>query len=224
MKESMPKVSAIIPSYNEEKTISLVVNEMLKCPLISEVICINDASKDNTLKILKSFGDKIILIDIPENKGKGNAIAEGLLKATKDWVLFCDADFTNLNQEYLKNILAPLVSSNTEGVIGHITLPDNKKKSAFNTILDRWSGTRVYKRKDLLPFIEEMRPTKYGLETFLNKIHKNKKIVKVNLEGLDHLIKYQKSQPADATIAYAKEGVHVAKQYIKNILPEKEDS
>lgn len=55
------KVSAILPIFNEEKTLDPIVKILVNSDLVSEVICVNDGSTDDGLKILKSFNEKKIL-------------------------------------------------------------------------------------------------------------------------------------------------------------------
>ena len=55
------KVSAILPIFNEEKTLDPIVKILVNSDLVSEVICVNDGSTDDGLKILKSFNDQKIL-------------------------------------------------------------------------------------------------------------------------------------------------------------------
>ena len=76
-----PYISAIVPIFNEEKTVSNVVEVLLENPQIDEVICVNDGSTDQSLVVLKEFEKEIQLIDLKENHGKGYALAEGLKKA-----------------------------------------------------------------------------------------------------------------------------------------------
>ena len=55
--------SIYIPAYNAERTINLCINSILSQTIKPEVILvINDGSTDNTYKILKDYGDKIITI------------------------------------------------------------------------------------------------------------------------------------------------------------------
>jgi len=63
-------VSAIVPIYNEEKTISKVLNTLLKNNLIDEIICINDGSTDTSIDVLNQFKEKIEIIDLKKIKAK----------------------------------------------------------------------------------------------------------------------------------------------------------
>lgn len=90
-----PKVSVIIPVYNTEKylreCLDSVVNQTLKD---IEIICIDDGSTDNSLKILKEYASKDDRFVILEQKNQGPAIAReyGVNNATGEYVGFVDAD------------------------------------------------------------------------------------------------------------------------------------
>lgn len=92
----MKKLSIIIPTFNEEKTIFQIlkrINETKSSLINYEIIVVNDGSTDDSYNILKnnsSFYDKII--NCKKNLGKGNAVKEGLKKATGDYIVFQDAD------------------------------------------------------------------------------------------------------------------------------------
>jgi len=89
------KLTVIIPVFNEEKTLSKILNEVkyLKKLCNLEIILINDGSTDNTKQIIdenKSLYTNAINLD--ENKGKGNAVIEGLKNANGDYIIIQDAD------------------------------------------------------------------------------------------------------------------------------------
>lgn len=88
-------LSIIIPVYNSEKylegCLTSVVNQSLKD---FEIICVNDGSTDNSLKILEKFGaqDSRIRIINQQNQGQGYARNAGLEAAAGDYVGFIDSD------------------------------------------------------------------------------------------------------------------------------------
>jgi glycosyltransferase involved in cell wall biosynthesis len=98
----------IVPIYNEENTVGLVVSSLLNTKIFEEIVCVNDGSDDKTLEILKGYGSKINLINLPKNKGKGFALAQGIKKSKTDLVAFIDADFTNLSRKHIDILLKPL--------------------------------------------------------------------------------------------------------------------
>lgn len=63
----MPKVSVIMPFYNEEKYLDLAIQSVINQTLKDiEIICVNDGSTDNSLNIVKKYAlddNRIIIID-----------------------------------------------------------------------------------------------------------------------------------------------------------------
>jgi glycosyltransferase involved in cell wall biosynthesis len=116
------KVITLIPAYNEESAIEMVVKGALKH---SDVIVIDDGSTDNTYKLAKNAGATVIKHD--ENKGKGAAIKSGLkegLKKGYDVFIFIDGDGQH-DPEHI-----PLVTSHINGaklVVGSRFMEGNPK-------------------------------------------------------------------------------------------------
>jgi len=83
----MTKLSILVPAYNEEKTLSTVIESLKKLKLEGvnkEIIIIDDGSKDRTseiLKVKKKNNPKLKIITHNRNKGKGAAIQTGLKKS-----------------------------------------------------------------------------------------------------------------------------------------------
>jgi glycosyltransferase involved in cell wall biosynthesis len=90
------KISIIIASYNEEKTIIEILNRLKNTKKNNyeyEVIVVNDGSTDNSLKLLEQNSNLYNkLINLENNKGKGFAVKEGLKIASGDYIIFQDAD------------------------------------------------------------------------------------------------------------------------------------
>jgi dolichyl-phosphate beta-glucosyltransferase len=89
------RFSVIVPAYNEELRIGAFLKALLKFMESwrgSEVIVVNDGSRDNTLGVLKGFGSKIKVVSCGENRGKGWAVKEGMRAARGDRIIFMDAD------------------------------------------------------------------------------------------------------------------------------------
>lgn len=86
------KCCVLVPTYNNHKTLKRVLNGILN--YTKHIIVINDGSTDTTKKILSSF-QNIEVIHLPKNKGKGNALNVGLLKAEElgfEYAISIDSD------------------------------------------------------------------------------------------------------------------------------------
>jgi glucosyl-3-phosphoglycerate synthase len=98
-------VSVIIPAHNEEKGIAAVVNAAKHVNEVDEIIVVNDGSVDNTSRVAKKCGARVV--DLDENRGKGYAIRRGLEKAKGDVLIFLDADLANINPLKILKIIEP---------------------------------------------------------------------------------------------------------------------
>lgn len=169
-------ISVVIPVYNEEETVADVVGAVLDSKLVSEVICVNDGSTDKSLEILKSFGDKIKLVNLSKNHGKGAAMAVGAKTAKGEIIVFLDADLLDLTEDHIKSLTEPLISGKSRVVVG-----------CLSGALAELSGQRAFWRKDILRHLKALAKTRYGAEVFLNEIFKKRKTKAVSLEGLTYL-------------------------------------
>lgn len=90
-----PKVSVIIPVYNAEKTIGGILKKLINQSYMNiEVVVVNDGSKDDSLKVVKSISmkDRRILVVDQENAGVSVARNVGINNSTGEFITFIDAD------------------------------------------------------------------------------------------------------------------------------------
>jgi len=93
--KNFPKVSIIIPAYNEEKTIEKTLNSVINLDYPKsqlEIIVVDDGSKDRTLEIAKKYENRQIIVLSKNNGGKGSAMNYGLKKATGEFIVSLDSD------------------------------------------------------------------------------------------------------------------------------------
>lgn len=92
----MEKVSIIVPIYNAEKTLCRCLDSIVEQSYDNiEIICINDASSDNSVEIIKEYKKKdkrIMFINNKQNKGPAVTKGIGLENATGDYISFVDSD------------------------------------------------------------------------------------------------------------------------------------
>ncbi len=115
------KISIIIPCFNEEKTLSKIVDKVLKFKSCEkEIIIVDDCSTDNTANIINDLVLKfseIKSIRHEENHGKGAGIKSGIKISTGDIILIQDADL-EYNPEDYDSLLEPFIKTDADVVYG----------------------------------------------------------------------------------------------------------
>lgn len=139
-----PKISVIIPAFNEENGIGQVLEAIPK-DLIDEIIVVNNASTDNTEQIAKEASATVLKEPV---SGYGRACLRGieyLQQAPPDVVVFLDADYSDYPEEMI-NLVRPILSGDADFVIGSRAL-GNKEKGSMTPqqVFGNWLATRLLK-------------------------------------------------------------------------------
>lgn len=122
-----PKVSIVIPVFNEEKHISSTITAILNSNYPKdklEVIVVNDGSTDKTLQVISSFSN-VKIINFSENRGKRYAFAAGVQSAGGEIIVCLDSD-TIVDPDAIKNLVQPFIDPKVYCVCGHGEVYNNK--------------------------------------------------------------------------------------------------
>ena len=113
-----PRLSLVIPAFNEAGTIELALERVLAQPFVCEVIIVDDGSTDGTRDVLEAIDDPRVRVIFHEtNQGKGAALHTGFRHATADFVGVQDADL-EYDPADLARLLKPLVEGRADVVYG----------------------------------------------------------------------------------------------------------
>jgi len=94
-KQKIPRISIIVPTYNEENVIHEKIKNLLSISYpehLFEIIVVDSDSTDDTRKLVMEFGKKIILLKQKKRLGKANAINFALQKASGEIIIISDAN------------------------------------------------------------------------------------------------------------------------------------
>jgi len=125
------KVNIIVPVFNEEKTLGLVLTKLKQLDLRrlevkKEIVVVNDGSTDGSKKILSGIKG-IKLFNHSSNKGKGAAVKTGISSSNGEIIIIQDADL-ECNPKYIPFILEPIVKGKSEIVYGSRFLKEGNKQ------------------------------------------------------------------------------------------------
>lgn len=145
----MPKVSIIIPLYNEQSYIERCLHEVCSQKFTGwerEIIVIDDGSTDDSSQIVSTYSylPEVLLYSHPTNQGKGAAIQSALRRVTGDVVIIQDADLEYDPRDIL-TILKRYEDSAVGAVYGSRILGEKEYHTYASNVLF-YTGGRVLTR------------------------------------------------------------------------------
>jgi len=131
-----PKVSIIVPAYNEEVNAVKSLHNLLRCTYPNfEIIFVDDGSKDRTYELVAAaFHDHPLLqVCTKSNGGKASALNYGIARSDAGYVMCIDAD-TNVAANALSLMMAHFANANTGAVAGNVKVGNEVN------LLTRWQS------------------------------------------------------------------------------------
>ena len=123
LSRSAPKISVIIPAFNEEESIGLVIKSLPQ-KKIKEIIVVNNGSTDKTAYIAKEHGARVV---DEAYRGYGAACLKGISELNEpEIVVFLDGDFSDFPEE-IESLVNPIINNQADFVLGsRMLLPQSR--------------------------------------------------------------------------------------------------
>lgn len=194
----MREASIIIPAKNEEKTLGWVLRDLFNTiPGIPgynfEVICVDDHSVDDTAKIAKAYGAKVIHNE--GRSGKGMSLRKGFEEATGEIFIMMDADYSHRPEdlpvflEALNDGIGLVIGSRVVGgseeythirALGNVFLSTTLGLVTHRYLSDALNGYKVFRREIFSDFQYTSRTFEIEIEIIANTLRKGYRIVEVS--------------------------------------------
>ncbi len=123
----MKNVTFLLPAYNEERSIELVIESIKKTFPKAKILVIDNNSTDKTSIIAEKLGSKLIY---EHKQGKGHAIKKGFQNISSDYVIMLDSDNTYDPHE-ANSLLTPLIKNKADVILGS-RMNSKKEKGAIS--------------------------------------------------------------------------------------------
>jgi hyaluronan synthase len=138
---TLPKLSVIVPAYNEGPMVRVALESALANDYPREkleILAIDDGSKDDTWEhiqaVAETHPDVVVAIRQPENAGKREALRAGFLRATGELVVTVDSD-SKLERGALRAIVAPMLQDDEVAAVAGRVLVLNRDEHLFTKLL-----------------------------------------------------------------------------------------
>lgn len=133
----MEKLSIVIPVYNEQETLAECVQRVIavELPVKKELILVNDASTDNSAKVIEEICSvhteiEFKVVTHEQNQGKGAALRSGFAEVSGDIAIIQDADLEYDPNDYHK-LLKPILDGRADVVYGSRFVGSQEKRVIY---------------------------------------------------------------------------------------------
>ena len=191
----MKKVGIVIPAWNEELNIPLVLETIGPVDWLSQVVVVDDGSEDQTLSVARECSRKypnMIVEHLPDNQGKGAAMLAGMriMSPDIDTVIFLDADLIGLSANHLSKLYTPVKNQRCEMSVA--IFKDGYWRTDWSQrFAPNLNGQRCLPRQAAVQALAPLAESGYGVEIGLTLFARRNKwrIQYVSWEGMTHDMK-----------------------------------
>lgn len=183
-------VAAIVPAFDEADRIGRVLNVLHQVDCLSEIIVVDDGSKDATGEVSRREAEidpRIRVLSHPTNLGKGQAVFTGWHATRAANLLMLDADLMGLNPQHVLDLIQPVLDDHADMTIGQFRGGDWKTDISHR--VGPWLSGQRCLRAELLGMLPVDAAAGYGIETALTvaaQIH-GWRCKRVPLQGAWHI-------------------------------------
>lgn len=113
-------LSVVVPVYNEEATLAIVVQKVLAVPHLLEIIVVDDCSTDRTASIARKLAEQsaqVRLVSLARNAGKTEAVKTGVALTQGEIVIIQDADL-EYDPDEIAAVIQPILDNQADVVYG----------------------------------------------------------------------------------------------------------
>ncbi|MGE5561336.1 MAG: glycosyltransferase family 2 protein [Chloroflexota bacterium] len=184
------KVVALIPAFNEERTVGPVVDAIRALPVIAEVVVIADGCSDETARVAAEHGARVV--ELRENIGKAGAIKAGLDTTDATIIVTIDADLIGLLPSHVDSLLTPVLTREAAMTVG--LFDGGRVATELAQIVTPYLSGQRAMRRELLDGITDLKDLRFGIEVALTKQANltNARTIEVLLPGVSQVLKEEK--------------------------------
>ncbi|HEY8524887.1 MAG TPA: glycosyltransferase [Acidimicrobiales bacterium] len=186
---SRTTAAAIIPAWNEARTVGAVVYAALDAELVDDVVVVDNASTDGTAAVAAAHGARVVREPTP---GKGEALRTGVAATDADILVFLDADLVGLRPDHVDRLVATVRDGDADMACGLFDRGPLANR-IFLEGLPVLTGQRAL-RRELFEQLDLDDIRGYRVEAALNSVVAHRDLVRRDyvLDGLWHRTKEEK--------------------------------
>jgi glycosyltransferase involved in cell wall biosynthesis len=163
-----PPIAAILPAFNEAKTIGNVLEVLCCMKALNEIIVVNDGSEDTTADIVRTYTGRdrrVRLIHHETNRGKGQAIFSAWRSTQAPYLILLDSDLMNLSPAHIEALITPILANRADMTLGLFL--GGRLPTDFAHWASPWLTGQRGLAAEILKYVSEEAADGYGFEVAL---------------------------------------------------------